>query len=273
MEENKQIFLKVEKFIYVMLVMLSIVLITFLSYLDKVKLLYVCPIVLVLELLVYLMIKNKKNSTKFQNIISDVKKVTNLKKTVYAVATIFTILFIILLVFVIYKIASTKALASLFELLSVNIISFIIFAILICAIFVLANKDTKSDEKNIQEINTEFIKPGKKLTYIVYTLFVMMTCIIPFAYAYFVDSGSLTKVIWVVGILSNLIFGVLTSAILRCARYHNMSYSILGLSIWFVALMGLFSNIISFGLGYTLFIVSVILSLIVIYVVNKISNK
>lgn len=270
MEENKQIFSKIENFIYVMLVMLSIVLITFLSYLEKEKLLYLCPIILAFELLIYLMIKNKSNKKRFENILSDNKKTNNVKKAIYAIAAIFTILFIILLVFVVYKIINIGALSFLFELLSVNIISFIIFAILICSIFILANKDTKTTE--VVE-NEEFLMPSKKLTYIVYALFVLMTCIIPFAYAYFVDSNSLIKVIWVVGSLSNLIFGVLTSAILRCARYRNMSYSILSLSIWFVALIGLFSNITKFGLGYGLFIIAVIVTLAVLYVINRVTSK
>lgn len=267
MEENKQIFSKIEKFIYVMLVMLSIVLITFLSYLEKEKLLYLCPIVLAFELLIYVMVKSKSNQKRFENILSDNKKTNNVKKAIYTVATIFTILFIILLIFIIYKIINVGALSFLFELLSVNIISFIIFAILICAIFVLANKDNKTKEETVK--NEEFLKPSKKLTYIVYTLFVLMTCIIPFAYAYFVDTNSLTRIVWVVGSLSNLIFGVLTSAILRSARYRNMSYSILSLSIWFVALIGLFSNIANFGLGYSLFIISVIVTFVALYVINK----
>lgn len=271
MEKNEQIFLKIEKTIYAMLIMISIVLMTFLSYLDKSKLLYICPIVLVLELLVYLVIKNKKNESKLKSIMSDDKKTDNIKKAVNIIAIILTIVFAGLLIFMFYKIINMGAIASLFELLSVNIISFIIFAILICAIFVLANKDVIKE--NVKEEKVEYLKPSKKLNYIVYILFIIMTCIIPFVYASLVNSSSLEKVIWVAGILSNLIFGILTSAILRCARYRTMAYNIIGLSIWFVALMGLFSNFAKFGLGYTLFIISVIVSFVLIKVIDKISKK
>ena len=270
MEKNEQIFLKIEKIIYVMLVMISIILITFLSYLDKAKLLYLCPVILVLELLIYLFVKNKKNNEKLKTIKSDDKKTDNVKKTVYAVATIFTIAFIGLLIFVFYKIINMGAIASLFELLSVNIISFIVFAILICVIFILANKDVVKEESKEESTN---LTPSKKLSYIVYTLFVVMTCIIPFAYSNLVQSESLVKLVWVAGILSNLIFGILTSAILRCARYKVMSYNIIGLSIWFASLMGIFSNITKFGVGYTAFVITVIISLILINVINKVSKR
>lgn len=267
-QKTKKVFSNLEKMLYGILVMLTIVIITFLSYLTDAKF-YLCPIILVLELAIFLCTKSKRSKNYIESLLKDDKKLEKVRKIVYTISIIFTILFVILVGYVIYNIINIGALAFLFELLSVNIISFLIFVVLICSIFVINRKDDTKEEENEIVLNKV---PGKKLLSIVYSLFILITCVIPFAYVYFGGSEFLMAVIWVIGCLSNLLFGVLTSAILRTAEYHNMSFAILGLSILFVCMMGIFSQFESIALGYVLFLISALISLLSTVLFNK-NNK
>lgn len=264
-QKNKKILANLEKILYGILVMFTIVIITFLSYLTEAKF-YLCPIILVLELIVFLGLKNKKCENYISSLSKDSNKLEKTKKVVYTIAIVFTILFLLLVGYVIYNIVNIGAFSFLFELLSVNIVSFLIFVVLICSIFMIAKKDDTQEEENEIILNKN---PSKKLYTIVYSLFILITCIIPFIYVYLNGTKSLMAVIWVIGCLSNLLFGVLTSAILRTADYHKMSFSILGLSIMFVCLMGIFSQLQSILIGYICFLISALISLLSLIFFDK----
>ena len=263
--KTKQIFSNIDKMLYGILIMITIVTITFLSYLTDAKY-YLCPIILVLELIVFLCIKSQRNKNYVDTLVKDNKKLEKVKRKVFILTIIFTLLFITLVVYVIYNIIKAGALSFLFDLLSVNIVSFLIFVVLICSIFIVNKKDTIEEKDNDIILNKI---PSKKLSIIVYTLFSLITCIIPFIYVFIVGSEFLIAVVWVIGCLSNLLFGVLTSAILRTAEYHNMSFAILGLSIMLVCLMGIFSQFESLVLGYVLFLVAALIGLLSTVLFNK----
>lgn len=272
MEENQKVFLNLEKMVYGMFIMLTIVLITFLSYLTGAKF-GLCLIALVLEILCFYVIKKNKNSNKIEELIKDNNKINTLKKTVYSVFAVFAAIFVVSLIYAIINMADSNIMSLLTQLLSVNILSIVIFLVLIFTIFFISRQEKETSEVESAEINQILkSKSSKKLSSIVYGLFLVISCVIPFIYVYFFGDANLKTVIWVIGCLSNLIFGVLTSAILRCVRKYDISYKLLALAILVVCLMGIFSQVSSIISAYIWFIVTLVISLLTVVFYDKYSK-
>lgn len=258
--ETKETLFHIDRIIYTMFIMLTIVIITFLSFLTTAKF-FICPIILVIEYMFFLFIKRKEKQHKFEELEKNSEKLNKLKNILDKIFIVFSIIFVLIVVYAIYKTIIGNTLNFFIEIVNANIISFILFIIFLALMYVFTKKDKniKIDTSNVKNLSLT-----KGLKYLVYGSFIIITCIIPFIYGYYTE-----KMIWVISSLSTLIFGVLISVILRIKYYNKSAYSILALSLLFVVLMSIFSQIESLILGYVLFLISIIISLFALKNFNK----